>query len=240
VVRLILFDIDGTLLSAAGAGRRAIHTALRETFGSVGPDTYWFDGKTDRQIVRDLMRSDGHSDETIDARMEAVLDRYLERLHLELEDPAHPARLYPGVDELLDALEAREDVVIGLLTGNIEAGARAKLVATGLDPARFVIGAFGSDHESRPELPAIALRRAGRLLGTEIAGDAMVVIGDTPADIECGRSIGARAIGVATGRFTAAELKKHAPSAVFDDLAPTALVMSAILGNGMGPPHARN
>jgi phosphoglycolate phosphatase-like HAD superfamily hydrolase len=239
-VRLILFDIDGTLLSAAGAGRRAIHTALRESFGSTGPDTYRFDGKTDRQIVRELMRSDGHSDETIDARMGAVLDRYLERLHVELEDPAHPATLCPGVAELLDALEAREDVVVGLLTGNIEAGARAKLTATGLDPARFVIGAFGSDHEARPKLPAVAQRRARALLGLEFAGRAIVVIGDTPDDIACGRSVGARAIGVATGHYSAAELRSHSPSAVFDDLAPTDLVMSAILGNGTDRPHARD
>jgi phosphoglycolate phosphatase len=239
-VRLILFDIDGTLLSAAGAGRRAIHAALREAFGTTGPDTYRFDGKTDRQIVRDLMRSDGHSDETIDARMDAVLDRYLECLQVELEDPVHPARLYPGVSELLDALEARRDIVLGLLTGNIEAGARAKLVATGLDPARFVVGAFGSDHESRPELPAIAQHRARKLLGLDIAGAAVVVIGDTPDDIACGRGIGARSIGVATGHYTAAELNAHSPSAVFDDLAPTDLVISAIFGKGSEGWRARD
>lgn len=231
LVKLVLFDIDGTLLSAAGAGRRAIHAALREVFGSTGPDNYWFDGKTDRQIVRDLMRSDGHSDDAIDDRMNAVMDRYLQCLDRELEDPAHPSRLYPGVGELLDALEAREDILLGLLTGNLEAGARAKLQATGLDPARFVIGAFGSDHELRPELPAIAQRRARDVLGLEIDGGAVVVIGDTPADIACGRGIGARSIGVATGRYSAAELQAHSPSAVFDDLGSTDLVVAAIVAD---------
>lgn len=230
-VKLVLFDIDGTLLSAAGAGRRAIEAALREVFGTTGPDSYWFDGKTDRQIVRDLMRSDGHSDDTIDDRMETVMHRYLERLDRELGDPAHLPRLYPGVGDLLDVLEAREDVVLGLLTGNLEAGAHAKLRATGLDPARFVVGAFGSDHELRPELPAIAQRRARDVLGLEVDGAAVVVIGDTPADIACGRGIGARAIGVATGRYSAAELQAHSPSAVFDDFRSTDLVIAAIVGD---------
>src|SRR5579871_1176319 len=151
-MHLVLFDIDGTLLTAAGSGRRAIHRALREVFGSVGPDDYWFDGKTDRQIVRDLMRSDGHADDAIDAKMDAVLTRYLECLHDELRDPTRPPRVHAGVPELLDRLDERDDVVVGLLTGNLEQGAHAKLAAAGLDPARFVVGAFGSDHENRPSL----------------------------------------------------------------------------------------
>jgi phosphoglycolate phosphatase len=225
----VLFDIDGTLLSAAGSGRRAIHAALREIFGSVGPADYWFDGKTDRQIVRDLMHAEGHHDTTIDARMDAVLTRYVECLHDELRDPARPPYLYPGVPELLDALDARTDVVMGLLTGNLEAGAQAKLAAAGVDPSRFLVGAFGSDHESRPELPALAQRRARERLGLELGGSSVVVIGDTPADIACGRGIGARAIGVATGRFTVMELRAHNPAAVFDDLAKTDVVIAAIV-----------
>src|ERR1700746_3668661 len=107
---LVLFDIDGTLLSAAGSGKRAIYRALRESFGSTGPDDYWFDGKTDRQIVRELMRSDGHDDAVIDARMEAVITRYLECLRDELEGGARRPQLHPGVPELLDTLEPRPDV----------------------------------------------------------------------------------------------------------------------------------
>jgi phosphoglycolate phosphatase len=227
-MHLVLFDIDGTLLSAGGAGRRAVHIALREVFGSTGPDDYWFDGKTDRQIVRDLMRADGHGDALIDERMEAVLVRYLECLRDEVRDRDHPIRVHPGVRELLDALEARDDVVIGLLTGNLEAGAHAKLEAVGLDPSRFVIGAFGSDHESRPQLPALAQRRARQRLGVDVPGSAVVVIGDTPADIACGQGIGARAIGVATGRYTAAQLRACGPCVVFEDLAQTSDVVGAI------------
>lgn len=227
-MKLVLLDIDGTLLWTDGAGRRAIHDALLEVFGSTGPADHWFDGKTDRQIVRELMRLDGHDDAWIDSRMDALLERYAANLARELGHPDHPPRVYGGVTELLDALEARDDVVLGLLTGNLEVGAMGKLRAVGIDPARFRVGAYGSDHELRPELPAIAQRRACERLGVELAGEDIVVIGDTPADIACGRAIGARAIGVATGRYSVAELAEHEPSAVFEDLTDTAAVVASI------------
>jgi phosphoglycolate phosphatase-like HAD superfamily hydrolase len=224
---LVLFDIDGTLLTAAGAGRRAIHRALIDVFGGVGPADYWFDGKTDPQIVRDLMRHEGHSDAVIDDRLGDVLTRYADRLGIELQDPSHTPIVHPGVPELLDALESRNDVVVGLLTGNIEQGAAQKLRAVGLDPARFVIGAFGSDHEHRLELPAIAAARAYSRFGCEVE---LVVIGDTPADVACGAGAKRRAIAVATGRFTVDELAACRPAAVFADLSDTAAVMTAIVG----------
>jgi len=227
--KLVLFDIDGTILWTDGAGRRAIHAALTEVFGTTGPASYWFDGKTDRQIVRDLMRLEGHGDAHIDEQMDALLDRYAGYLARELANPDHAApKLYDGVERLLDALEARDDVVLGLLTGNLEVGARAKLRAVGIDPDRFRVNAFGSDHELRPELPAIAQRRAREILGIDVPGAAVVVIGDTPADIECGRGIGARAIAVATGRYGVEELAEHGPAAVFADLTDTAAVVAAI------------
>ena len=233
-MRLVLFDIDGTLLSAGGSGRRAINAAFEEFFGWSAPADYWFDGKTDRQIVRELMRSRGHDDAGIDDQMDALLSRYLHHLAGALVEPDHPPRLYPGVTALLETLEARDDVVVGLLTGNVQPGAHAKLSAVGLDPARFVIGAFGSDHERRPELPHVAQRRARESLGLDVDGPAIVVIGDTPDDIACGRAIGATAIAVATGRFSETELEAHSPAAVFRDLAETQQVIAAIMG------HARH
>ncbi|HZS62767.1 MAG TPA: haloacid dehalogenase-like hydrolase [Gemmatimonadaceae bacterium] len=224
---LVLFDIDGTLLTAAGAGRRAIHRALIDVFGGVGPADYWFDGKTDPQIVRDLMRHEGHSDAVIDDRLGDVLTRYADRLGVELRDPSHVPIVHPGVPDLLDALESHPDVTLGLLTGNIEAGAAQKLRAVGLDPARFVIGAFGSDHEIRLELPSIAATRARNHLGYDVD---LVVIGDTPADVACGAGANRRAIAVATGRYTLAELTACNPAAAFQDLSNTAAVMTAILG----------
>jgi phosphoglycolate phosphatase len=228
-VKLVLFDIDGTLLLTDGAGRRAIHRALREVFGGTGPVDYHFDGKTDPQIVRELMRLEGHDDQRIDREMPALLSRYVELLHEELVAPGHKVYTLPGVPELLDELERRHTVVLGLLTGNHHLGAAAKLNAVGLDIGRFKVGAYGSDHEHRPELPAIARERTRRQLGIDLAGDAIVVIGDTPADLTCGQALGAGAIGVATGRHSVEDLRRYRPIAVFQDLSDTDAVVRAIL-----------
>ena len=227
--KLVLFDIDGTILWTDGAGRRAVFGAL-EPFGAALPGDHRFDGKTDPQIVRELLRHGGVSDADIDARLDQVLERYYALLRAELDGADHRDHVFPGVHELLDELERRDDVVLGLLTGNIEAGAHAKLAAVGIAPHRFVIGAFGSDHHDRPELPEIARRRAEKVLGHPIAGRDVVVIGDTPADVACGEGIGARAIGVATGRYTVDELRACEAAAVFPDLTDTDAVIRAILG----------
>ena len=227
--RLVLFDIDGTILWTDGAGRRAVFRALEEHFGRIGPDDHRFDGKTDPQIVRELMRHAGIDEGEIDARLDEVLERYFALLEIELAGIEAREHVFPGVRELLDALEARDDVVLGLLTGNIQPGAHAKLAAVGIAPERFVVGAFGSDHHDRPELPEIARRRAEKVLGHPVSGGDVVVIGDTPADVACGIGIGARAIGVATGRYSVEELRACAPAAVFADLRDTAAVVRAIL-----------
>ena len=227
---LVLFDIDGTLLWSDGAGRRAMEGALTHVFGSPGDPRYRYDGKTDLQIARELMRAEGHADDAIDARREVVLAGYLERLRRELDADERHVHVLPGIPALLDALEPRPDVVLGLLTGNVADGAATKLGAAGIDFARFRVNAFGSDHEHRPALPAVAQRRARELLGRDVAGEAMVVIGDTPADIECARTVGARTVAVATGRYSVEELAAHAPSAVLADLSDTGAALRAILG----------
>ena len=226
-VRLVLFDIDGTILHSNGAGRRAMIAALHEIFGAAGPEDHRYDGKTDPQIVREVMRIAGHHDAHIDERMDALMALYLE--HLEREIVHTDTHVYPGVFELLAALERREDTILGLLTGNLREGAYAKLRAAHIDPARFRVGAFGSDHENRPQLPGLARHCAQQELGVTLDGEHMVVIGDTPADIECGRSLGVRAIGVATGAYSVDELLRHQPHAVFETLADTDRVVSAII-----------
>jgi phosphoglycolate phosphatase len=228
-MRLVLFDIDGTLLNSQGMGRASMQHALKEVFGSPGDPSYRYDGKTDKQIVRDTMRLEGHSDDHIDSRMQQLIDLYLEGLRVGAKSGKFSVRPLPGVVEILDALEDRDDVVLGLLTGNIEPGARIKLTAAGIDPDRFRVNAFGSDHEHRPELPAIAQRRASETLGLSIAGERLVVIGDTPADIECGRSLGARSIGVASGHYTVEQLQSHNPYAAIPSLADTEQVLETIL-----------
>ena len=238
MMRLVLFDIDGTILLTDGAGRRAVNRALIEVFGTLGPDDHRFDGKTDPQIVREMMRLAGHEDDHIDARMTPLLERYVDLLHEELRRGSGGIRLMPGVRELLDALEARHDVLLGLLTGNLAAGAHAKLSAAGIDPGLFRVGAYGSDHERRGELPAVAQLRARETLGMDIPGHRVVVIGDTPADIDCGRAIGARAIGVATGHYSVEELARHSPAAVFENLSVTHDVVQAIVADASTRPNA--
>jgi len=224
-VRIVLFDVDGTLLWTDGAGRRAVHRALKDVLGIEHPAAgFRFDGRTDPEIVRLLAAAAGRDHDP--AVVADVLDHYVGLLVQELARPGHKTTVYPGVFELVAALERRDDCVIGLLTGNIAAGARLKLASGGLDIARFTVGAFGSDHEVRAELPAIAQRRA-RERGIEAGGKEVVIIGDTPADVTCGRAIGARAIGVATGSYSVPDLIAAGAYAAFQDLSDTDAVVQA-------------
>lgn len=225
---LVLFDIDGTMLLAHGAGRRSVHQAMVDVFGATGPQHHPFDGKTDPQIVHELGTMAGIAERVIHERMTVALDTYYGYLAADITGTPDTVQLLPGVTSLLDALEARTDVMLGLLTGNIEPGAALKLRAVDIAPERFVVGAYGSDAPSRPALPAIAQSRAAAWLGKEIPGSRIVIIGDTPHDLTCGREIGARAIGVETGRFRAADLHPYQPLAVFPDLTDTSAVVAAI------------
>jgi phosphoglycolate phosphatase len=226
--RLILFDIDGTLLSAGGAGKRAIRAALEEVFGTAGPvNAYSFAGRTDPEIVRDLMRAAGIDDREIEAGLPALWFRYLERLHREITEERVAA--FPGVAELVERIEhAGGETVLGLLTGNIADGARIKVEAARLGFARFRVGAFGSDHAERPELPAIAVQRARAHTGIGFTGKEIVVIGDTPLDVACGAALGVRTIATATGGYTLAELEACAPDHAFADLGDVDAVWAAL------------
>ena len=227
-MKLICFDVDGTLIWTDGAGRRAIRGALEDVLGSAGPiDGFRFDGRTDGEIVLRLAEAAGLPVDG--AVMDRVLARYVERLGGELARPGHATTVYPGVHELLDALASRADCVVGLLTGNVAEGARLKLGSAGLDVARFKVNAFGSDSHERTALPAVAQRRAQETLGIAIAGPDVVIIGDTPADMACGRGIGARAVGVGTAAWTAAQLLEHGAYAAFPDLSDTAAVLEVLL-----------
>ncbi|HEY5087121.1 MAG TPA: haloacid dehalogenase-like hydrolase [Gemmatimonadaceae bacterium] len=228
--QLVLFDIDGTILHSGGAGRDAMEHALAATFGTPGDPSMRYDGKTDKQIVRESMRAAGFSDRDIDARVDEAMALYVATLPSRLGDPKRGVGMHPGIAALIEAVSRRAGCVLGLLTGNVEAGARLKLAAVGLDFDQFRINAFGSDNEVRGELPAIAHRRMQDAFGVALAGRDVIVIGDTPADIDCGRSLGARAIAVATGWYSVEDLKAHRPYAVFADLRDTEAVLEAIAG----------
>lgn len=233
-MKLVLFDIDGTLLWTDGAGRRAVHRALVDEAGTAGAiATYRFDGKTDPQIVRELLASAAHPEAESPERITAVCDRYVAHLEDELARAAPGStRIMPGVMELLRALEAHEAAqraLVGLVTGNLRAGGEMKLRHGGIDPARFAVGAYGSDSGRRPDLPAIAARRAADRTGRTFAGRDVIIIGDTPDDVACGRAIGARSLAVATGYYDVAALRAAGATYVFETLADTAAVLDALL-----------
>ena len=229
-MRLFLFDVDGTLVSARGAGRLALTQALVETFGTAGAvDRYDFRGKTDPRIVLDLMTEADIPPASVRARMGACFDAYVRELERLIGDGAR-VQLMPGVADLVRALARRADALVGLLTGNIEAGARAKLRSTGLLPL-FRVGAYGSDDGDRRRLPAIARARARVTSGQEFAPERVVIIGDTPLDVDCARACGAVAVAVATGQHAAAELAGHTPDLLFQDFADVERTLRLLTGD---------
>jgi phosphoglycolate phosphatase-like HAD superfamily hydrolase len=231
-MKLVLFDIDGTLLWTDGAGRRAIHRALLDEAGAAGPiDTYRFDGKTDPQIVHDLLSLAGHPRADDVELVRAVCHRYVAHLREELERPARATRLMAGIEALLAALDSHagaDRALVGLLTGNIAPGAALKLRSAGLAPERFRVGAYGSDSARRADLPHVAAARAAALTGRAFVGRDVVIVGDTPDDVACGRPIGARSVAVATGSYDVAALRAAGAAFVFETLADTRAVLDAI------------
>lgn len=203
-MRLILFDIDGTLLDCGRQVRPLFADALTSVYGTAGDvDGYDFSGKLDPRIVLDLMTGAGLAREEVLAQLPRVRVAYLERLEAGLA--AARMRLLPGVREVLDRLSARPGVVLGLLTGNWEAGARCKLGRLDLD-RYFAFGAFGDDGFERSELPPVALRRAAEHAGETFTANDTLIVGDSLLDVACARDNGVRSLAVATGRTLAHDL----------------------------------
>lgn len=220
---LLLWDIDGTLLASGGSGMRALRIALNQVFGVDGSlDDIDWSGRTDRFIIRQILEKFSLPSTTENS--DRLLDGYISLLPDELN---RSARILPGVKDLLDTAAARSDVAQGLLTGNIDRGARAKLSHHGLWDY-FPFGAFANDSELRNDLGPFALRRAAAHTGVTFAPEQVWIIGDTPHDIECGKVIGARTLAVATGRHPIDELIGHAPTAAFKDLADAKLFWQTI------------
>jgi phosphoglycolate phosphatase-like HAD superfamily hydrolase len=225
--RLILFDIDGTILSTRGVAAGAFREALEEVFGSpVQRSGYSFAGKTDPQIARELLALGEVPEREVEERLAEVWSAYLPRLEARLRGVEIP--LLPGVRALVERLHAEPGAVLGLLTGNLVEGARLKLAAAGLDFGYFAVGAFGSDHAERSRLPLLAIERAEARFGHRFSGKAVVIIGDTPLDVACGEHLGVRTIAVATGSYSAEELAACGPDHVFSDLADEEAVWRAI------------
>jgi len=219
--KLLLFDIDGTLLTSGGAGERALRRGFRERFG-IDDDLTRVEiaGCTDSGIARRMLAT--HELPETPENLAAFFDGYLHFLAQEL--PASEGSLLPGIVPLLEALKPRTDVVLALLTGNLERGAELKLTHFGVWHY-FEFGAYADDHHERDQLGHFARTRAQKKHGVEFPPERIFVLGDTPHDISCARAIGAKAVAIATGKFSRAELGALAPDFLFDDLADVPKVL---------------
>jgi phosphoglycolate phosphatase-like HAD superfamily hydrolase len=215
--RLLLFDIDGTLVLTRGAGREAAKHAMREVFGiSDGIDSHYFGGKTDWLTLIELLTPHGITTDEIERqlpRYSAAMGRQLARVI-----PAFPVVPCPGALDVLAALRQRADLLFGLVTGNVQPSAPLKLSAAGIDPAWFPVGAYGDEAVERDDLPALALERAQVAYTVALTPAEVYVIGDTPADVRCARALGAVAVAVLTGAGKRDELVASKPDYLFDDL----------------------
>lgn len=215
VVRVILFDIDGTLLHTGGAGIKAFARAFSSEFGvHQGTEKIKFAGRTDKSLVREFFLRAGiePSDKNFERFFEAYVF-WLRKIIAECEGGA-----CRGVLEFHRQLESHQSLpIIGLLTGNIKRGAEIKLGHYGLWD-KFKFGGFADDHEERDKIAAAAMERARKLAGDDLRPEEVVVVGDTPLDIRCARAIGARALAVATGGASLEELAAHKPDWLVKDL----------------------
>lgn len=225
--RLLLFDIDGTLVWG-GPAKDVFRLALVETYGTAGDiDGHSFSGKTDPQIARELLRGAGLDDEEIDRGFPGLWRRYLSGLEEGLSE--RPMEILPGVPLLLEVLAGEADVALALLTGNIADGARLKLGSAGLGH-HFTTGSFGSDAENRDDLPAVALQRAREAWGVTFPVEEVIVVGDTPRDVQCGQAAGVRTLAVATGHHGAGDLREAGADWVVEDFGDTGAVVELLAG----------
>lgn len=227
---LVLFDIDGTLVDTAGAGRKAIERAFGEVFGidsiATRAPQVRFAGMTDRGIFEALAAAAGIDGGFVERRAE--LERaYLAALEAVMRTPDSRRRVLPGVRALLAALEARPDTTLGLLTGNMEPGARIKLEPFGLN-RYFPAGGFGSEHTDRTELARVAAQALSRHAGIRFEKERIAVIGDTDQDVACARANGFRAIAVDSGWISRDILESSGPHALFTDLTDLPGVLQAL------------
>jgi phosphoglycolate phosphatase-like HAD superfamily hydrolase len=231
-MKLVLFDIDGTLILTGGAGMRAFFYAFKQVFDlSVGREIIRPDGKTDPLIAKEILAHFGQEARWNPRSRDALFAAYLDLLDDEMERAKESGaiRVLPGVKELLDVLNPRREFALGLVTGNLEGGARIKLGKAGLD-SYFKFGGYGSDSEDRTTLIRKAVER-GAELAAPVPVEAAYVIGDTPLDIIHGHAAGASVIAVASARYSVADLQRHSPDLLVASLSSAESILTFIGAN---------
>jgi phosphoglycolate phosphatase-like HAD superfamily hydrolase len=227
--RLILFDIDGTLIASNISGRRVMAYALQEAYGTVGAlDGYSFAGKTDLGIVKHLLTGAGLDNEQI----RTGLPRFYELMSRKGKEVFAQEWLVPcpGVVSLLATLRTIPKVALGMQTGNIRPTAQQKLRAAGLEPSWFPFAGYGSDSSEREGLLPAAWRRAKELTGYAFTGHNTVVVGDTPGDVLSAQANGAPVIAVASGTYTLERLAEYRPDYLLSDLSDTQVALKILTG----------
>jgi phosphoglycolate phosphatase-like HAD superfamily hydrolase len=231
-LRVLLWDIDGTLVRSARQGVFKDYTtpALLRIFGTAGRlHDLQVSGMTDLQIVCEALRDEGFTTEQVAARGRELCEHYVAEFERMTRGGAAIYHALPGARELLAAAERHPRYLNSLLTGNVEGAALWKLRLVGLSEFFRLPGAFGEDSHDRRDLPALAAERINRRLRLTLRPHQFIVIGDTPNDIACAKHFGARALAVATGRsHTAEDLRPHAPDAILPDLSDTAAALRVL------------
>lgn len=227
--RLVLFDIDGTILWGGPLWKECFLGAMANFFPNLLFPKVSFGGKTDIQIAREMLAAMGLDEAQVEDHMHKVIDLYIERACVAAATRAHEVSLLPGAREIIEKLATHPEVMLGLLTGNVRKGAHAKLSCVKL-AHHFKVGVYGDDHWDRYRLPEIAVLRVRDQFGQDFSGKQVVIIGDTIHDVNCGKSIGVRSIAVGTGhKVPTEELLAQNPDYYFKDLSDTLGVLAAIL-----------
>lgn len=232
---LVLFDVDGTLLVTGGATSRCIRRACERVLGERFRWTKVTPGRLDPQLFADLAAGCGI--ERASEKLDEYKAAYLSELQAELACRRDDVKVLPGVHELLKELQVRDDVVIGLLTGNFRRAVELKLEAAGLERGQFPIGAFAEDGNERCDLVTAALRQFEQLTGAALPADRVILVGDTPQDIACARRAGCRVLSVSTGHYSLDDLKREKPDAAVATLEDVEPLRAMLEGNSATDEH---